>query len=125
MSEAMRPMRALGTECRRGQEPNRAESEETSSKEMGGGQPASGECKVCFHGGGRMLASGFAEESGRRGGSHVQLSVRWKSGCGSHARWAREVKPSSIVLHMSEDDSCSSVYSTKNTKQIHPLVRQS
>lgn len=43
MSEAMRPMRALETECRRGQEPNRAESEETSSLEMGEGQPASGE----------------------------------------------------------------------------------
>lgn len=39
-----------------------------------------------------MLTSGFAEESGRRGGSRVQLSVRWESGCGRHARWVREVK---------------------------------
>lgn len=47
----------------------------------------------------------------------MQLSVRWSSGCGSHAQWVREVKLSIIVLHMSEDDSCSSVYSTKNTKK--------
>lgn len=70
-------MRALETECRRGQEPNRAESEETSSLKWGkGSQPVESE-RCDSTEGDRVLTSGFAEESGRRGGSHVQLSVRW------------------------------------------------